>query len=156
MSSNQHRGNRRFQWVLCCFRNVDISTEPTAQEIIEVRIMPVFQLVNNPRGKRWLIEFLERDDPNDRSKTRIWLECHELCKTIIRNIERYGDHIDELIKLCPDMRWKVKLNDAIESAESDLIDRLQSVLDEFQTECYHGIRCSRGYSRFLCDLHSGL
>lgn len=114
--------------------------------------MNVSGLVNNPLGNRLFKAFLKIGHRHDKSNAMISLECYELCNTIIENIERYRDHMDDLIELCPSYLWEEKLNDAIESEESEVIDRLQSVLDELKLECVQSIESHHDFDRFRREL----
>lgn len=114
--------------------------------------MKVSVLINDLLGNRLFKAFLKIGHRHDESNAMASLECYELCNTVCENIERYRDYMDELIELCPSFLWEEKLNDAVNEAESDTIERLQSALDELKIECVRSIENHNDFDRFRCEL----
>lgn len=150
VSSEQRGGGEasgRFR-VMRCFCGCSALTHDEIEHFV---MMNVSSLITHPTGSTLFRNFLRIGHRTDKSEAMVLLECHELCRKCVQNLQLIRDQntVDQLLSLCPSFTWERRIEEAIQSGHDH---KISEILKSLQQECANSIECHNDYDRFRREL----
>lgn len=150
VSSEQRSGGDvggRFR-VMRCFCGCSALTHDEIEHFV---MMTVSTLITHPTGSTLFRNFLRIGHRTDKSEALLLLECHELCRKFVQNLQliRNESTVDQLLSLCPSFTWERRITEAFQSGHDH---KISEVLKNLQQECVNSIECHNDYDRFRREL----
>lgn len=122
-------------------------TNLTREQIENFSMMSVSGLITHEAGSRLFRNFLRIGHLRDKSEAMILLECHDVCKKILANLQLVyeKDTVDQLLNLCPTFDFEQRLSEAFQSGQDQ---KIVQILQALQHECVRNVECHNDYDRF--------
>lgn len=116
--------------------------------------MNMNDLMCNDKARKLLKTFLKLGNTAVKSNALLSLECYEQADILYSNEQqRTDDAYDDLRDILPNHKWEQRLDEAIDSSESDALNKY---FERLMDKCKRSIEHHRDFKRFGIELERKL
>lgn len=110
--------------------------------------MNASRILKHALAKKLFENFLKLGHKTDKSRALEEIECFDLCKLLLENIDsRTDENVERLAEMCPNYKWESELQETF-SAAGDDPEKFEQFLESLMAENVANIESHSDYTRF--------